>query len=104
MKTFGTQGPVTPEEHYVIPRAGELAEFTERLKAGRYIVISAPRQTGKTTFFQWALAALAAEDATYLPIRLDFQSYSNLPVPDFYAALHSGGANGSRADRPFDRS
>lgn len=88
MKTFGTQGPVTPEKHYVIPRAGEIAEFTERLKAGRYIVISAPRQTGKTTFFQWALAALAAEDATYLPIRLDFQSYSNLPVPDFYAALH----------------
>ena len=89
MKTFGTQGPVTPEKNYVISRAAELATFMRRVKEGRYIVISAPRQTGKTTFFHWALESLTTQDAAYFPIRLDFQSYSNLPVSDFYAALHA---------------
>ena len=59
-KTFNTF-PVNPEEHYVVSREAELADFIKRVKLGRYIVIFAPRQTGKTTFFQWALDALAAD-------------------------------------------
>ena len=58
------------------------------VKEGRYIVIFAPRQTGKTTFFQWALDALAAEDETYFPIQLDFQAYQNLSDSDFYTSLY----------------
>lgn len=50
-RTFGTQGPVTPEKHYVVPRTAELADFLSRATEGRYLVIFAPRQTGKTTFF-----------------------------------------------------
>ena len=61
MKTFGTYGPVNPEEHYVVSREAELADFIKRVKLGRYIVIFAPRQTGKTTFFQWALDSLASD-------------------------------------------
>ncbi|MYB95325.1 hypothetical protein F4054_11935 [Candidatus Poribacteria bacterium] len=70
MRRFGTQGPVNPEQHYVVPRTEELTEFIKRVKEGRYIVIFAPRQTGKTTFFQRAVAALTAEDLTYFPIQL----------------------------------
>ena len=90
MRRFGTQGPVNPEEHYVVPRTAEIADFLKRIKEGRYIVIFAPRQTGKTTFFQRALATLAADaaTATYFPISLNFDIYKSLSVSDFYNCLY----------------
>ena len=77
MRTFGTRGPVDPAKHYVVQRTDEIADFINRVKDGRYIVIFAPRQTGKTTFFYHALDALATEDETYFPIQLDFEEYKN---------------------------
>ena len=89
MKTFSTYGPVNPKEHYVVSRAEELADFIKRVKLGRYIVIFAPRQTGKTTFFQWALDSLAAETSeTYFPIELNFEVYEDYSASDFYASLY----------------
>lgn len=89
MKTFSTYGPVNPEENYVVSRAVELADFINRVKQGRYIVIFAPRQTGKTTFFQWALEALTVDTAeTYFPIELNFEVYENYSAPDFYNSLY----------------
>ena len=89
MKTFGTYGPVNPEEHYVVSRETELADFIKRVKLGRYIVIFAPRQTGKTTFFQWALDALAADTTEpYFPIEVNFEVYEDYTAPDFYASLY----------------
>ena len=87
MRRFGTQGPVNPEQHYVVPRTEELTEFIKRVKEGRYIVIFAPRQTGKTTFFYAAMDILAAEESTYVPIHLDFEAYKNLTPADFYSNL-----------------
>ena len=87
MKRFSTQGPVNPEQHYVVARTEELAEFIKRIKEGRYIVIFAPRQTGKTTFFYAAMDILAAEEPTYVPIHLDFEAYKNLTPSDFYSNL-----------------
>ena len=87
MRRFGTQGPVNPEQHYVVPRTEELTEFIKRVKEGRYIVIFAPRQTGKTTFFYAAMDILATEEPTYLPIHLDFEAYKNLTPSDFYSNL-----------------
>ena len=84
MKTFGTYGPVNPEDNYVVSRTEELADFIKRVKLGRYIVIFAPRQTGKTTFFQWALDSLAADTGeTYFPIELNFEVYEDYPASDF---------------------
>ena len=89
MKTFSTYGPVNPEENYVVSRAVELADFINRVKQGRYIVIFAPRQTGKTTFFHWALDALAADTAeTYFPIELNFEVYEDYAASDFYVSLY----------------
>ena len=87
MRRFNTQGPVNPDQHYVVPRTQELTEFIKRVKEGRYIVIFAPRQTGKTTFFYAAMDILAAEEPTYLPIHLDFEAYKNLASSDFYDNL-----------------
>ncbi len=89
MKTFSTYGPVNPEDHYVVSRCEELADFINRVKLGRYIVIFAPRQTGKTTFFQWALDALSTDSTeTYFPIELNFEVYEDYNASDFYASLY----------------
>ena len=83
-KYFETRGPVDPAVHYVVSRPVELSALIHRIKLGRYLVIFAPRQTGKTTFFRWALAALAAADTTYFPIQLNFEVYAGYPAARFY--------------------
>jgi len=83
-RTFETRGPVDPSRHYVVPRTEKIADLGRRIKDGRYIVIFAPRQTGKTTFFRWALDSL---DETYLPIKLNFEDYKELASDEFYHYL-----------------
>jgi hypothetical protein len=87
-RIFETQGPVDPAHHYAVLRQAEIAELVERIKQGRYIVLFAPRQTGKTTFFRWALDALEASEPGYFPIQLDFEAYQNISTEAFYAYLH----------------
>jgi hypothetical protein len=84
MRCFGTYGPVYPDINYVVSRKRELADFVNRVKQGRYIVLFAPRQTGKTTFFRNALDALEAEEHTYLPIQLNFEGYVETDATRFY--------------------
>ena len=84
---FETQGPVDAAVNYVVSRHSERADFIQRVKRGRYIVMFAPRQTGKTTFFHAAMETLAAEEPTYFPIALNFEEYEGLTAPDFYAGL-----------------
>jgi len=90
-RTFETRGPVDPEHNYIVPRTTEVADLVRRIKEGRYIVIFAPRQTGKTTFFRCALSALEAkndnDNVTYLPIQLNFEEYKDIELPTFYTYL-----------------
>ena len=88
MRSFGTEGRVRPEQHYIVPRTEEITDFISRVKNGKYIVLFAPRQTGKTTFFRLALEALVAEDPTYFPIQLDFQTMRNAAPTTFYEHLY----------------
>ena len=88
MRSFGTEGRVRPEHHYIVPRTEEITDFISRAKNGKYIVLFAPRQTGKTTFFRLALEALVAEDPTYFPIQLDFQTMRNTAPVTFYERLY----------------
>ena len=87
MRWFETRGPVYPEDNYVVARTDELADFVNRLKRGRYIVLFAPRQTGKTTFFQNALDSLEDEGNTYFPIQLNFEGYVDSDADVFYRSL-----------------
>ena len=88
MRRFGTQGPVHPDRNYVVSRATELEDFVMRVKEGRYIVIFAPRQTGKTTFFQRALDVFADEEAAYFPLPLNFEVYEDCTPSVFYSNLY----------------
>ena len=76
-----------PEDNYVVPRTAEVADFINRIKDGKYIVLFAPRQTGKTTFFRLALDVLEAEAPTYFPIQLNFEVYEDYSVSGFYRHL-----------------
>ena len=88
MRRFGTQGRVYPNKHYVVSRTDEIADFIDRIKDGRYIVLFAPRQTGKTTFFRWTLEVLTTQDTTYFPIQLNFEEYEEYTSVTFYASLY----------------
>ncbi len=88
MRSFGTRGRVYPDRHYIVARTEEIRDFINRIKEGRYIVLFAPRQTGKTTFFRFAVDALTNEDESFFPIQLNFESYKNLPSLDFYISFH----------------
>ncbi len=84
MRCFGTYGPVYPDTNYVVSREEELADFINRVKQGRYIVLFAPRQTGKTTFFRNALDTLWKDENNYLPIQLNFEGYVDTDSARFY--------------------
>ena len=85
MRTFGTQGPVNSKVNYVVSRSEELADFVDRVKRGKYIVLFAPRQTGKTTLFRAAIDTLITE--AYFPIQLNFEAYVDLTPEAFYGYL-----------------
>ena len=87
MREFGTQGPVNSRDHYVVSRSEELADYINRVKQGRYIVLFAPRQSGKTTFFQEVLKGLAKNESAYFPIQLNFEDYKNRAPDAFYADI-----------------
>ena len=87
MRWFETRGPVYPEDNYVVARRDELADFVRRIERGRYIVLFAPRQTGKTTFFQNALDSLETEGSIYFPIQLNFEGYVDSDADAFYRSL-----------------
>ena len=88
MRRFGTEGRLYLEDNYIVPRTEETADFIDRVKQGKYIVLFAPRQTGKTTFFQLALDALTAEEPTYFPIQLNFEEYEDYAPTDFYTYFY----------------
>ncbi len=88
MKRFGTEGRLYLEDNYVVPRTEETADFIGRVKQGKYIVLFAPRQTGKTTFFRLALDKLTTEDLTYFPIQLNFEEYEDYAPADFYTRVY----------------
>ena len=109
MRRFSTEGRVDPAQHYFVPRTKEVVDFINRVRAGKYIVLFAPRQTGKTTFFRRVIDVLnevqktesevetfqqtpvsSAAEAVYLPIRLDFQVCRNLSVLEFYTYVSKG--------------
>ncbi len=97
MRWFETRGPVDPEDNYVVARTEELTDFVDRLKKGRYIVLFAPRQTGKTTFFRNALDILENKAQEYFPIQLNFEMYVDSDASTFYRSF------GEKICREVDR-
>ncbi len=51
MRFFNTEGPMRPDDHYAIPplERMDVDELLDLIRAERYFVLHAPRQTGKTS-------------------------------------------------------
>ena len=87
MRWFETRGPVYPEDNYFVARRDELSDFVKRIERGRYIVLFAPRQTGKTTLFRNAIDVLENRESAYFPIQLNFEGYVDGDATTFYSSL-----------------
>ncbi len=87
MRCFETRGPVYPEDNYIVARKEEVADYVSRVEKGRYIVLFAPRQTGKTTLFRNALDMLESKENGYFPIQFNFESYVDISLSAFYEYL-----------------
>jgi len=57
VRYFNTTGPCDPALHYMLPASTRLPRARQLIDQGRYFVVHAPRQTGKTT----TVTALARE-------------------------------------------
>src|SRR5579871_1286611 len=57
VRYFNTTGPCDPALHYMLPASARLPRARQLMEEGRYFVVHAPRQTGKTT----TVTALARE-------------------------------------------
>lgn len=86
MRRFNYTGPVYPDEHYVVSRMGLIQRTKEEIDEGKYFVIFAPRQMGKTSFIQHTIEVLH-KDQHYIGVDLDFERYGNFSEEDFYRVL-----------------
>ncbi len=87
MRRFNTSGPCDPEKHYTVMRAALIAEGQNMVEQGRYFTLCAPRQSGKTTFFQLLLQQLKSQQQ-YLPLWVTFENLKTATREQFYHAFH----------------
>ena len=62
-KTFNVAGPCFPAKHYMLPALDRMPEIRRLVEQEMYLVVHAPRQTGKTTAFK-ALEKIFLRDET----------------------------------------
>ena len=90
IRTFEEQGVVDPAQSYYVPLEGVMTTRNQNLRTivdrGRYCTIFAPRQSGKTTFFEQLCDELE-RDPAYIAIRLSFQDYKTIEPTRFYALV-----------------
>ncbi|MBF0101584.1 MAG: AAA-like domain-containing protein [Desulfobacterales bacterium] len=86
MREFNTTGPCDPALHYTVMREGLIAVGKEKVRKGRYFTIFAPRQSGKTTYFQLLMDSLRKE--SYTPVWISFENLKTATKEDFYFSFH----------------
>jgi hypothetical protein len=85
MRIFNTSGACIPEEHYTVMREALVAQGENLVAQGRFFTIFAPRQSGKTTYFQLLFRRL--DQLHYTPVRLSFEGMQTLSRAKFYQVL-----------------
>jgi hypothetical protein len=83
MKSFNTSGPNIIEENYTLPRLDLIEAGKKLVHKSRYFTIWAPRQTGKSTYFQ--LLATELEKEGYKVAYIGFENYR---IGDLYSFLY----------------
>ncbi|QTA77922.1 NTP hydrolase p-loop-containing [Desulfonema limicola] len=81
MREFNTTGPCDPDIHYTVMRENLISKGIEKVKKGRFFTIFAPRQSGKTTYFQLLIRKLRDN---YTPIWVTFENLASVSREDFY--------------------
>ncbi|MCI0691716.1 AAA-like domain-containing protein [candidate division KSB1 bacterium] len=87
MRYFNTSGPCNPTEHYTVLRKELIAQGLDKVHKGRYLTIFAPRQAGKTTYFQLLLEELR-KDRRYTPIWISSENLLGATKKEFYEVLN----------------
>lgn len=85
MRVFNTSGPCDPEKHYTVMREALIDKGQALVDQGRYFTIFAPRQSGKTTYFQLLARQLTTKG--YTPIWISFEGLRTLVRAEFYQTL-----------------
>jgi len=87
---FEKSGVVDPGASYYVPLKNVTNMDNQDIKTmvdlGRYFSIFAPRQSGKTTFFEGFCSALE-KDPAYVAILLSFQDYKTISSATFYSLV-----------------
>ena len=90
---FEKSGVVDPKASYYVPLENVTNTDNQDIKTmvdlGRYFSIFAPRQSGKTTFFEGFCSQLE-KDPAYISILLSFQDYKRLDRSKFYGLIREG--------------
>ncbi|HIE02253.1 MAG TPA: hypothetical protein EYP59_18555 [Thiotrichaceae bacterium] len=87
MREFNTSGPCNPALHYTVMREALITIGQEKVRKGRYFTLFAPRQSGKTTYFQLLLEAVKEDGFT--PIWISFESLKTVTREVFYRDLNN---------------
>lgn len=86
---FEKSGVVNPDISYYVPMKvvnTDNMDVKTMVDMGRYFSIFAPRQSGKTTFFEMFCHGLEKDNA-YIAILLSFQDCKSLDVKQFYNSI-----------------
>ena len=85
MRIFNTSGACIPEKHYTLMRETLIKQGESLVERGRFFTIFAPRQSGKTTYFQLLFRYL--NPTGYTPIRVSLEGMKTLGRAKFYQTL-----------------
>ena len=85
MRYFNTSGPNIITEHYTLSRLDLIEAGKKLVHNNRYFTIWAPRQTGKSTYFQ--LLATALEQEGYKVAYINFENYKSGSIESFIDTL-----------------
>ena len=92
MRIFNTSGACIPEKHYTVMREALIVQGEALVDQGRFFTIFAPRQTGKTTYFQLLFRHL--QQTGYTPVRVSLEAMKTLGRAKFYQTLSQRLARG----------
>ncbi len=87
MRYFNTSGPNIIAEHYTLLRPKLVQEGLEKVENSRYFTIWAPRQTGKSTYFE--LLADRLKEEGFKVAHINFENYMRADMDSFLYELHS---------------
>ena len=85
MREFNTSATCFPEIHYTVLRKELIKVGKKQVEKGRYFTIFAPRQAGKTTYFELLFKEFT--NTNIKPVHLRFGNMSKMNTEGFYRAL-----------------